>query len=327
MAGEILSWGSIDDCNWGSLLLGNGFSIGISEKFKYDNLFDVACEIMGEEDIRELFSNFTYKTNNFEEVMKVIHHALLINNYKGFGNECEITDLSNGIKNLLLKSIQSSHVSYQNIETKIPAIARKLKAFKKVFTTNYDLIPYWAMQCENFSGFKDFFWSSGAQFCRTNVNVYNPHLYTLVYHLHGALYLRSDCDEIISKANVPITTDFRNIVDFDKYDSFPLFISEGYGKKKLHKILSNDYLEFCYNSLKRIDDGIVIYGHGLDETYDSHIIDALKESSAEKIAISVHCGMEISDKNLFVAKINKQFRGCGKNIYFFDSSTHPLGKI
>ena len=61
--------------------------------------------------------------------------------------------------------------------------------YKSVFSTNYDLLTYWAMMIEGDpDDFRDFFWQVGGPFDPTDVDAWGS--LTLVYFLHGAVHLR-----------------------------------------------------------------------------------------------------------------------------------------
>ncbi|TOJ56997.1 DUF4917 domain-containing protein, partial [Vibrio parahaemolyticus] len=77
----IQNWQDIETLGWSNLLLGNGFSIGISQNFRYDSLLDVVDEkkIKMYPHARKLFERDRIDTVNFEEVLRVIYHAYLVN--------------------------------------------------------------------------------------------------------------------------------------------------------------------------------------------------------------------------------------------------------
>ena len=112
-----------------------------------------------------------------------------------------------------------------------------------------------------------------------------------------------------------------------EFGEFPLFITEGHYKLKKHRINENEYLRFCYESLIKQSGNLVIYGHSLSKEYDLHIVEALKNSNIAKIAISVYSGLSATAKKSFVAQINELFEHSGKELVFFESSSHPLNLI
>lgn len=73
---RIYIWNKISDkYKDGVLLLGNGASIAIDEKFKYESIFKNTQKT---EEIEQLFNFF--KTNDFEFVLKLLWQTTNINN-------------------------------------------------------------------------------------------------------------------------------------------------------------------------------------------------------------------------------------------------------
>ena len=101
-----------------------------------------------------------------------------------------------------------------------------------------------------------------------------------------------------------------------------MFISEGSSKWKLSRIKRNDYLRFCYEKLAKSRNGLVIIGHSLNKDYDQHIIDAILDSESDKVAVGVwpHQG----DEDIVALKSRLAIDLKGKELYFFNSETHPL---
>lgn len=79
----IVDWEDIREHRFEALLLGNGFSIGISDRFKYESLLDQVdrFEIPMYPMARDLFCENKVDTHNFEEILRVIYHASLVNFY------------------------------------------------------------------------------------------------------------------------------------------------------------------------------------------------------------------------------------------------------
>ena len=73
----IKQWDQIrDGYNKPDLLLGNGFSISLSENFKYDSLFDAFIK-KTDEPFKRLFRHF--ETTNFEQILNYLNHTENIN--------------------------------------------------------------------------------------------------------------------------------------------------------------------------------------------------------------------------------------------------------
>ncbi|MBW3597210.1 MAG: DUF4917 family protein, partial [Planctomycetes bacterium] len=113
----------------------------------------------------------------------------------------------------------------------------------------------------------------------------------------------------------------------------PLFVTEGSSADKLRSIRRNDYLSFAYWKLCFHRGPLVVFGSALDKTFDQHIVEAMKQwrkydkwrlgrATPRQIAISVWPPMGsakiIDTKNRLSAELKEH------ELYFFDSTTHPL---
>lgn len=323
----MMNWREIPDKeNFKNLLIGNGFSINVSEKFRYDILLDEARKLAetGEVDIYpETFRLFTaLDTTNFEEVLKVYHHAFLVHEYNKPAIDTAYKKLQNG----LFSTIRKKHVL--RIDTPTRLIYENLKTYRKVFTTNYDLIPYWSFFDNRLGDMKDFFWGDGERvtFNKNDTEVFHGNE-TLIYYLHGALHLEVTEYGRVQKRRIADTLDDEveklKETFIARDGRYPLFITEGKSEQKIRKIGSNDYLSFCYAQLNKIRGKLVIYGHSLSEEYDNHIVQAiLNNQNISDIAISIYSRRDQVEIDETEAILRRQLRG--KNLYFFDSLSHPL---
>jgi hypothetical protein len=271
-----------------SLLLGNGFSISIKQSFSYPSLFEkyrelvedpfnhvageVGREVYHEEDLL-LFEKLD--TRNFETVLKFLRDSGQLGEQYG------------RIQNALIKTILIVHPQYKS-EIVVPPmrkIAELFRRFSNIFTTNYDLIPYWVM-AEDFSLFGDLFVR----------DTFRPHMLhypndrSIVFYLHGALHLFGDRDGAIRKVKRSEQKSVYEILTSmtDKGDH-PLFVSEGESIQKLAAIKSSEYLSFSLDTLAKLDGSLTVMGHSLSEN-DQHIIDAINDSSIKLLLIGVHGG-------------------------------------
>lgn len=309
-----------------NLLLGNGFSIGISSKFDYFNLLNEskrrvqAGVIDIYPDTLRLFE--ILQTTNFEEILKVYHHAHLVHTYNKPAIETAYRKLQEG----LFSTIRDIHVSKNETPTEL--IFTELTKFEKVFTTNYDLIPYWSFFDNNLDALRDFFWGIGNKptFDKNNTNVF-PGNYTQLFYLHGALHLEVTEAGLVQKRSIQQTLNEEIEILSSTFNAsnglYPLFITEGKSEQKIRKIGSNDYLSFCYNKLKKTRGKLLVFGHSLNEEYDNHIVKALeKNPDITSIAISIYPHQNHLKIIEMEARISRQLPD--KQLYFFDSTTHPL---
>ena len=151
-----------------------------------------------------------------------------------------------------------------------------LQKFSNIFTTNYDLSLYYlTIESKNFIDKFGY-----VHYPKNTILTFHPenHLHELkipLLYLHGNLmFFKDDVDQIYtsklkSKPGSPILEQISNNINSEK---FPIIITEGDSKIKLRKILSNDYLNHCWNLFgKTQSKELVVYGHSLSDS-DEHII-------------------------------------------------------
>lgn len=326
---QLDSWKEIEaQFNGGGILLGNGFSCSVWEKFGYLSLYQKACSTNS--DIQNPLSSQdkllfdSMETKNFERVLSILSNTSKVNqifghNYRLFDERYE------HIKTALGEAVRAVHIPWQQVDNQVlMTIRRELKKYQFVYSTNYDLLLYWAIMAEkNGDGFKDYFWSKpNPIFDITNTNIYGKP--TRVLYLHGALHLYRNPES--ERTYKLISSGYQNLLDILEV---PLFITEGSSSDKLRAINSSDYLFFAYNLFLNHSGSLVIFGHSLGET-DGHLVKAIRSSNADKIAISVRSNH--SPDTIRQKKADLYKRLCdGKNAYerpelfFFDAETHPLG--
>jgi Domain of unknown function (DUF4917) len=335
---RLLDWKDIEsDFSNGGILLGNGFSQAVWEKFGYSSIYKAACseqhtrQPLTPEDIK-LFE--AKETTNFEMILAGLSEAANVNQI--FKKEYQfLNERYEHIKSALGEAIRSVHVPWDKVtDNVLSEIKDAISKYKFVFTTNYDLLPYWAIMSGNGpKDFLDFFWSkddlSGARdfFDIANSGVLYPKK-TQILYLHGALHLYKDSK---TKRTHKMTNGHSksNLLEISKV---PLFITEGSSSDKLAAIRDSDYLLFAYGQLLSYSKPLVVFGHSLGPT-DQHLIDALKKDNRNKIAISIRgsnsCEKIMKQKadlmHLFSPTPNSHHTKPGPELIFFDASTHPLG--
>ncbi len=317
---ELRRWSEIQELGWSDLLLGNGFSINIHNGFDYRNLKDVACRAaVGQTLLPESQALFNaYQTTNFEDILKSIYHALQVDEALGLRQVNNIDVVYQNVKNSLASAVNYAHVpeGFSSAND----IATELAAFENVFTTNYDLIPYWSIMSRGTGGFRDFFW--GAPFDSNNVEVWGNA--TCIHYLHGGLHLVENAEGETVKRRSNGLASLRDLFDLTEPDIFPLFITEGHWSKKLSRIKRNDYLSFCLAKFISAHSNLLVLGHSLHAEYDLHIVDAIKSSGRRRVAVSVWPGLSEIEIIEFKVRLLREMVGTNIRLYFFDSTTHPL---
>jgi len=319
---KLLHWDEIKNQKWPALLLGNGFSVNIWQDFNYHSLYDLAksdeIDFPLIESAIELFEK--KDTTNFENILNLLLGALLANDVIEGGQDKKLKRLYRKVQKALISTVQGSHVPSDTINTEY--ISEEFSKYKTIFTTNYDLIPYWSIMNHNTNKFRDYFWNTNNSFDPENTDLWTN--CTRILYLHGALHILEEIDGGNSWKN---TANESNLLEQfpDTFNSTyrPLFITEGDSREKLSKIYGSDYLRFSYHELLNHNKPIVILGHSLEPDFDQHLIDAISEWGKRRVAISVWPEMESHDIIQFKARINKHLKM--HNLSFFDSTTHPLG--
>lgn len=325
------SWQDIPNHEkYNNLLLGNGFSINITQQFAYKTLLQKA-RLFTESGLINIYPD-TFRifdelnTVSFEEIMKVLHHAHIVHSFNRPAIDTSYRKLQEG----LFETVRQIHPQREHIPTDL--IFSELIKYSHVFTTNYDLIPYWSFLDNDLGRMRDFFWNVGYDVSRSYFDKHNTEIfaghYTRMYYLHGALHLEVTEAGDVRKRSVSgiLNEDITQLINTFSANRglYPLFITEGTTDKKARKIGSNDYLAFCFSQLGKITGGLLIFGQSLAKEYDLHLIEKIKKApNITPIAISVYPHQSEGAIREFEASISHQLEG--KDIYFFDSTTHPLG--
>jgi hypothetical protein len=304
--------------DWAALLLGNGLSRNVWDGFGYPSLFDKAGDLTAPD--RNLFEALS--TRNFERVLGELAAAIRMAEALGQDVEPYLARYKS-VQMALGRAVQAVHVKYSSIDKgTLETIGRVLQQQEYVFSTNYDLIVYWAMQAVGYEGLCDCFWCDKHSFDPANCDV--PERRTPIYFLHGALHLvvmGSGVTRKLVSGNLETLLDqFGKPLDGDDQVR-PLLITEGSAQHKLQGIESNDYLSHSLEQLGKCDLPLVVFGSDLGEQ-DQHLVDVLNRNPLRPIAVSIRKDGS-SEEEVRVTK-RKIRAGLDAPLFFFDSSTHPL---
>ncbi len=331
---EIKDWNDISKNYTGTIILGNGASIAVNEKFNYTSLFEKAGLST---DIKQLFDFF--KTKDFELILKSVWQAFNVNKFLKIKDD-KTHDTYVNIRDCLIKTVSGIHPKHEAISTEIVKINSFLKIFDYVISLNYDLIVYWSTihsLDKNGHAFKDGFcerhppkenWEELEQPIKGQKKV------SLVFYPHGNLML---CQKLFEngigqdrklckkKEDKDLTQqDKKDLLQsvleaWKSEDCVPLFVSEGTKEHKLRAIRSSNYLSIVYQEvLPNLKDNITIYGWGIEEQ-DEHILKKILENKGlKKIAVSVY-----DNDQDYCHKIEKSIKKIKNNIEieFFDSKS------
>lgn len=319
---DLDTWDNIKkQSKWSGILLGNGSSQTLSNRFAYDSLFSKA---VSDEITHPLTPTDTVlfrelgNTTNFEKVLADLLTAGTVNKAIGL-NHVKVRQRYHNIRRALIEAIHLVHLPWcQLSDATKKRICNELRRYKFVFTTNYDLILYWCIMTERTQGFRDYFWNTSHTFDTSDTKTKNA--YTKILYLHGALHLYKTAAGHTAKE---IRGD-RSLLDCfsTKKNRIPLFISEGSSRHKKRAIAQSDYLSFALNTLSMFDGPLVVFGHSLSHN-DNHIVAAIRRQPHRKLAYSIYtknASRIIREKSRIIGLFP------GASITFFDASTHPLGK-
>ncbi|MEZ9819103.1 DUF4917 family protein [Shewanella sp. 10N.286.45.A1] len=308
-----------------SILLGNGFSQSWdTEIFRYDYLLDRANFGERDAEIKDIFRRF--ETSDFEQIMKNLIAAEVVGDAYGIDADTleQIRDDQEKLKESLIDVISRCHPLRPSEITneQFRAVRSFLRGFQNIFTLNYDILLYWAINKTNreiddyrylnkTDGFDSNYWSHDR---RQNL-----------FFVHGGLHLYDTGTDI--KKHVYYRDERIGIVDQvqENLDAgkFPLFVSEPSHEKKLHKIEHNPYLNRCYQALKSIDGTLYIHGHSMDDN-DMHIFQQIKGSGVSKVYVGIF-GDPNNDHNTRARANALAFlQRLGLEVEFYDAATAPI---
>lgn len=322
---ELEDWDALSDlrATHPVILLGNGASRAVWDRFDYSSLYDLACKAERPHHLTvedRAFFREMEDTKNFELVLSSLAIARKVNE-----TLCQSADLIieryNSIRMSLIQAVRDIHVPFQDVPLLTKrSIADELSNYRQIFTTNYDLLVYWSFMGAD-RRWKDFFWGENNSFDPGDCEVWGEPI--TVYYLHGALHLYRTLGGETRKL-VANEAAGGVLAQFDTHPMHvPVFISEGTARDKKSAILRNDYLSFAYRAFAQNKRSLVVFGQSLNPEHDNHLIEAIGRMRCQHVAISVFTPTPGHDVIGLKGRLSKAWPN--KNIRFFKSTTHPLG--
>lgn len=330
---KIRKWEDIQDKFSNKLLLGNGASRAVWDKFKYTSLYKEAQKAgRFNSDLMQLFADF--KTRDFEYILRLLLQTNKVNGIIEI-KEKKSLSLYQDLQEALIDTIRSIHPEAEQVKSLLLPMAKFMKKFGTVLNLNYDLLVYWAMlEANNYFGqwFKDGFIDEG-RFNNDYEYLREPYDdaggATLVFYPHGSLILATDSygSEIkLSKAGDKYL--LKTILGiWETQDYIPLFISEGAATKKLRAIRRSNYLKTVYDREVTVKcESLAVYGWNFGDQ-DEHILRGIIKGGVERIAVSVH--MVSNDPQTYCEYVYNKIRtlentlrkNSESKIYYFDSDS------
>ncbi|MBO3672766.1 DUF4917 family protein [Acinetobacter soli] len=337
MTKKIYQWDEIKESFEDStLILGNGASRNVSEKFSYNSLKEEA-ERLGilNNDVIKLFG--TFNTVDFELILRTLWYANLVNKDLGIP-ENKSTEAYKSISLALVKLVREVHSDYSNINFK--NIGDFIKRFSFIFPLSYDLIVYWTIlylnEKESLRNFKDCF--GGGGIFNNNLHYYRKKNGEITSHIvaypHGMLAINMNRlsleRKLSSSAREWDEETTKKLLDLILHNwineqNSPVFVSEGTSEKKVEAIHRSRYLtaifdDFLPNALlenrnypRKNPKNLTIFGWAFGE-HDEHIIKSMlskcfnKQLDNMKIAVSVNPSSTQQDLEELFLNIKKIFK-------------------
>ncbi len=302
-----------------ALLLGNGASRALWKPFGYFSLFEQAQRAGRRKGLaisdQALFKSLG--TELFEPVLSILNHTVRANAALAINATAPLNRYYS-IKEALIHAVRTVHLPWPLMPAAtLASINQALRAYRSVYTSNYDLILPWAVQHAP-QGFAALFDEQGFFDVRRTRSQG-----TRVLHLHGGLHLLKLPDG---------TTRQRSAESAELLDGFavnipgevPLFVNEDRSDEKLRAIRHSDYLAWCLAQLAQERQGLCLFGQHLDSS-DQHVLEAIRQAQPAHLSIAIRPLGEASVLNQ-KRHFNERFGDLpGTALHFFDASTHPLG--
>ena len=315
------------------ILLGNGFSIGVHGDFDYSSLYHKAKPHLSDP-VKALFRRSG--TSDFEKVLRQLNDGKWIAREYGMGRAglMDMVGDYESLRNHLIEAIEAVHPARRSdiADHVLRPTADFLRHFCSVFSTNYDLLLYWAiLSASSMAGdvdFQDGFGPapSGGQdrlvfLAREVLNG------RFVHYLHGGLHLTTDGTDVRKlkwEAHNPILSSVRENLERDQY---PLFVAEGKPSDKLKRIRSSSYLSWCFEEFRKIDGHLFTYGSALTDP-DNHLWNVVvRNDNLKSLCVGIYGDPRTHDNQQLVAKaqgLSTPRQGGTLIVSFYDSESAPV---
>lgn len=276
------------------LLIGNGFSIAASPRFKYSSIFNCA-DFSKISWVKNIFTSLS--TENFELILNMLKSAQLVNKAAGNIEESENdAKAHSALVDIFIDTLGEIHpdnkIIYRSFECitveQFEANGKFLEKFNVIFSLNYDILLYWSILENKLEyKFKDNFSikdrnRSGLSFNESFLNC------TSLWYLHGALHLRTDSKgmayKIVANQDSSILNQLKESMSLFEY---PTIVFEGSDEEKQLSINSNRYLSIANKVFSNSYGALFTYGFSFNEN-DDHIIEAIKKSAISVLCVGLH---------------------------------------
>ncbi|TDP90247.1 uncharacterized protein DUF4917 [Leucobacter luti] len=306
-----------------SVLLGNGFSRACrDDTFNYGSLWDRAdFTLTGEKvEIEEAMNS-----KDFETVIRRLDRCA--NLLAVYGGDSEIIGQieadSTAIRTGLAAAIARLHPAHAwTLDSEERRNVNEFLAhFTSLFTTNYDLLLYWAVnhaasqsvpKDDGFRGSYD----NGFKWRLSNSQK--------IYYLHGAIHLFEE-SSVTTKAARQDGLIMDEIRDRIALQQHPLIVTEGSSIDKRVRIEESKYLSNCYDQLGSLSGALFIHGSSLSSN-DEHLFNQItrEESGITTLFVSVRPGSSEAQIRVRAHDLSKKRRSNGGTplkLHFYDAES------
>ncbi len=331
-----------------NILLGNGFSIGAYEGFRYENLLKEAKDRGVIPDrVQACFER--YGTNNFEKVLNQLSEAEWLADLYGW-NKTTIQKDQEDVKKALIAAIAAVHPGNQadTPESLMVQSGEILSRFRLIATVNYDLILYWTVMAYMDDTGKRFHFKDGFRPLDQYGNILAFHQVRpkedgtmqkrVICYLHGAIHLTRSNGMIVKRQwgvhGRSLTQQARDAID---NDDLPLFVAEGSSKNKKTQIMNDGYLAWALGQIELMSGVLFTYGWSAGDQ-DQHILEAIHANEKLKtIYVGVYDESTLTDRLALQSRAKKllemprELRVFGNNhlaplieVEFYDAKSLPF---
>jgi hypothetical protein len=192
---ELAPWSEVKgSAEWKGLLVGNGASVAVYPSFRYGSLFEVARSGALEHPLadadKQLFDVFD--TENFERVLAALKTAGLVSDALDLDPKDLLKERYESIQRALFEAVHAVHVPWVAVvDEHVARLFDILREYRFVYSTNYDLLLYWASMHKGGKEFLDYFWGTDGTFDVFDTEIWaTKDLWTRLLFNHGGIHLR-----------------------------------------------------------------------------------------------------------------------------------------
>jgi len=323
---KVVSWDELNfDTEGATLLLGNGASIAVSDRFAYTSLYEKAQLAKAERAVFDALS-----TCDFERVMDALRSTQRV--CRALGESLDTEAAVTRVREALINTVHAIHPVPSEVKPKLATAATFAEPFETIVTFNYDLLLYWMINAAPVQphSFKDCFHSGNFahdkwQEYRKPRTERGEKSTTLVFYAHGALFLASEANgaeiKLSSKGNEPLL----NVVE-DSLKQGPrriLYVSEGDSESKERAIAGSAYLRVVRDYVLPEMRGKPVVACGLSFR-DEYLAKIIAENPPSRLAVSVY-GTDDHERQKSAMDVRNRLKEfvvrSSSEIDFFDASS------